>query len=145
MGCEDSANWPGQGIGDERSHRLNNLESLGGESIASNSGVNYLWGAPMSYESKRDAKVVARSMATAILRFPASKPRLNKIAIRFDETDYPKGHFHQGRHLLVVSPMVGEARVHRVLVGRGSSLGLIMMETLKHMQIPWTRVLPLAE
>jgi hypothetical protein len=81
--------------------------------------------------------------------------------ITFDQGDHPDCVLIQGRYLLVVDPVIGNARLTKVLMDGGSSLNIIYTETLEllgidlstiragaapfHGIVPEKRVLPLGQ
>jgi hypothetical protein len=81
--------------------------------------------------------------------------------ITFDQGDHPDCVPSPGRYLLVVDPVIGNARLTKVLMDRGSNLNIIYAETLGllgidlstirvgaapfHRIVPGKRVLPLGQ
>ena len=61
-------------------------------------------------------------------------------AITFNASDEPKFQTARAPAALVLSPIVGGFRLTKVLMDGGSRLNLIYEETLRKMEIDWSRI-----
>jgi hypothetical protein len=64
----------------------------------------------------------------------------SKTPITFDQSDHPAHVATPGRQALVVDPVVGGTRLHKVLMDGGSGLNILYAETLQGMGIPMSRL-----
>ena len=62
------------------------------------------------------------------------------MAITFNAGDEPKFRTARAPAALVLSPIVDDFRLTKVLMGGGSGLNLIDEETLQKMEIDWNRI-----
>jgi hypothetical protein len=69
--------------------------------------------------------------------------RWSRSTITFDRSDHPDSILHPGRYPLVVDPIIDKKRLSKVLMGRGSDLNIIYVETLDAMDINWSRTRPM--
>ena len=61
-------------------------------------------------------------------------------AITFNASDEPKFRSARAPAALVLSPIVDDFRLNKVLMDGGSRLNLIYEETLRKMEIDWSRI-----
>jgi hypothetical protein len=110
--------------------------------------------------SARHRKQERREVYSVKVAAPVYLDWSNK-PINFDQGDHPDCVPSPGRYLLVVDPVIGNARLIKVLMDGGSSLNIIYAETLKllgidlstiragavpfHGIVPRKRVLPLGQ
>jgi hypothetical protein len=94
--------------------------------------VNYIYGGPDSYESKKKQKVTAREVLPVS---PAISEYLkwSKVPITFDHNDHSELIPKLGRYPLIVSPIIKEAKLNRVIVDGGSSLSIMFLKTFDQM------------
>jgi hypothetical protein len=64
----------------------------------------------------------------------------SRSPITFDWTDHPDSIPHPGRYPLMVDPIVGMKRLTKVLMGGGSGLNILYIETLDAMGINRSRI-----
>jgi hypothetical protein len=65
-----------------------------------------------------------------------------ETAVTYDRTDHPNHIPQLGAYPLVVAPLFGTKRVHKVLMDGGSGFNIIYLYTLDDMGIPRTRLRP---
>jgi hypothetical protein len=82
--------------------------------------VNYIYGGPDSYESRRKQKLTAWEVMVVS---PITPEYLkgSEVPITFDHSDHPDFVPKSGRYPLIVSPIVKDAKLNRVLIDGGSS------------------------
>jgi hypothetical protein len=83
--------------------------------------VNYIYGGPESYDSRRKQKLTARKVMAVS---PATPEYLkwSEVPITFDRNDHPDIVPKSGRYPLIVSPIINDVKLNRVLVNGGISL-----------------------
>jgi hypothetical protein len=94
--------------------------------------VNYIFGGPDLYESKRKQKLIAREVLAVGPATPKYL-RWSEVPITFDRGDNPDFIPKLGRYPLVVCPIVKGFKLNRVLVDGGSSLNLLFLKTFDQM------------
>jgi hypothetical protein len=94
--------------------------------------VNYIYGGPNSYESRRKQKLTAQEVMAVS---PATPEYLkwSEVPITFDRSDHPNSVPKLGRYPLIVSPIVKDVKLNRVLVDGGSSLNILFVKTFDQM------------
>jgi hypothetical protein len=94
--------------------------------------VNYIYDGPDSYESRRKQKLTAREVMPVS---PATLEYLkwSEIPITFDHSDHPNFVPKPGRYPLIVSPIIKDVKLNRVLVDGGSSLNIMFLKTFDQM------------
>jgi hypothetical protein len=103
--------------------------------------VNYIYGGPESYESMRKQKLTAQEdMAFS----PATPEYLkwSEIAITFDHSDHPDSVPKPGRYPLIVSHIVKDVKLNRVLVDGGSSQNILFLKTFDQMGLSRSMLRP---
>jgi hypothetical protein len=65
-----------------------------------------------------------------------------EAAINFDRDNQPVHVTQLGRYRLVVDPIVGNARLTKVLMDGGSDLNIMYVETINAMGIDWSQLRP---
>jgi hypothetical protein len=119
-----------------------------------------IYGGQVANASARHHKQEHREVCLAKVVTPVYLDWSDK-PITFDQDDHPDCVPNPGRYLLVVDPVIGNARLSKVLMDGGSSLNIIYAETLGllgvdlsmiwagaspfHGIIPDKRVLPLGQ
>jgi hypothetical protein len=83
--------------------------------------VNYIYGGPESYDSRRKQKLTARKVMAVS---PATPEYLkwSEVPITFDRNDHPDIVPKSERYPLIVSPIINDVKLNRVLVNGGISL-----------------------
>jgi hypothetical protein len=89
--------------------------------------VNYIYGGPDFYESRRKQKLTAREV---MMVKPATPEYLkwSEVTITFDHSDHPDFVLKPGRYPLKVCPIIKDVKLNRVLVDGGSSLSILFFE-----------------
>jgi hypothetical protein len=94
--------------------------------------VNYIYGGPESYESRRKQKLTAREvMAVKPATFEYLK--WSEVPITFDRSDHPDFVPKPGRYPLIVSTIVKDVKLNKVLIDGGSSLNILFLKTFDQM------------
>jgi hypothetical protein len=94
--------------------------------------VNYIYGGPDFFESRRRQKltvgeVMAVSSATPeYLMWP-------EVPISFDHSDQSDFIPKSGRYPLIVSPIIKDVKLNQVLIDGGSSLNILFFKTFNQM------------
>jgi hypothetical protein len=96
--------------------------------------VNYIFCGPDSYEPKRKQKLTAQEVM-AVKPATPEYLRWSEVPITFDHGDHPDFITKPGQYLLVVCPIVKDAKLNRVLVDGGSSLNLLFLKNFNHMEL----------
>jgi hypothetical protein len=119
-----------------------------------------IYGGQVANASARHRKQERREVCSVKVATPVYLDWFDK-PITFDQDDHPDYVPNPGRYLLVVDPIIGNTRLSKVLMDRGSSLNIIYAETLEllgvdrsmirasaapfHGIVPGKRVLPLGQ
>jgi hypothetical protein len=94
--------------------------------------VNYIYGGPTSYESKRKQKLTAREVI-AVLPGTLEYLRWSEVPITFDRSDHldfvPKPEWYPP----IVCPIIKDVNLNRVLIDGGSSLDILFLKTFDQM------------
>jgi hypothetical protein len=104
--------------------------------------VNYIYGGPDAYESKRKQKFTAREVMVVL---PTTLEYLKwfEIPITFNCSDHPDFIPKPGQYALIVNPIVKDVKLNRVLIDGGSSLKILFLKTFNQMGcqdqhcVPW--------
>jgi hypothetical protein len=94
--------------------------------------VNYIFGGPDSYESKRKQKLTAREVM-AVEPAALQYLRWSEVPITIDRDNHLDFIPKPGRYPLVVYPIVKDVKLNRMLMYRGSSLNLLFLKTFDQM------------
>jgi hypothetical protein len=94
--------------------------------------VNYIYGGPGFYESRRKQKLIAQEIMAVS---PATPEYLkwSKVPITFDHSDHPDFVPKLGRYPLIVCPIIKDVKLNRVLMDGGSSLNTLFLKTFDEM------------
>jgi hypothetical protein len=94
--------------------------------------VNYIYGVPDSYESRRKQKLIAREVMVVS---PATSEYLKwfEVPITFDGSDHPDFVPKSGRYPLILCPIIKDVMLNQVLVDGGSSLNILFLKTFDQM------------
>jgi hypothetical protein len=94
--------------------------------------VNYIYGGPNSYESRRKQKLIAWEVMVVS---PATPDYLKwfEVPITFDCSDHPDFVPKLGQYPLILSPITKVVKLNRVLVDGGSSLNILFLKTFDWM------------
>jgi hypothetical protein len=65
-----------------------------------------------------------------------------EVPITFDRSDHPNFVLKLGRHPLIVSPIVKDVKLNRVLVDGGSSLNILFLKTFDQMGLSRSLMCP---
>jgi hypothetical protein len=94
--------------------------------------VNYIYSGPDSYESRRKQKLIVWEVMAVS---PATPEYLkwSEVPITYDHSDHPDFVPKLGWYPLIVSPIVKNIKLNRVLVDGGSSLNILFLKTFDQM------------
>jgi hypothetical protein len=98
-----------------------------------------IYGGQVANASARHRKqerweVCSAKVATTVYLDWSDKP------ITFDQDDHPDYVPNPGRYPLIVDPVIGNARLSKVLMDGGSSLNIIYAETLGLLGVDWSTI-----
>ncbi|GJN37028.1 hypothetical protein PR202_gb25946 [Eleusine coracana subsp. coracana] len=94
--------------------------------------VNFIFGGPDAYTSKRKQKLELREI-NSVEPATSQYMRWSEMPITFDRSDHPKHLPKPGRYPLVLAATMKEVKFNRVLIDGGSSLDLIFTRTLQEL------------
>jgi hypothetical protein len=94
--------------------------------------INYMYGGPNSYESRRKQKLTTREVMAVSPTTPEYL-KWSEIPITFDHNDHPDIVPKSGRYPLIVRSIVKDFKLNRVHVDGGSSPNILLLQTFKHM------------
>jgi hypothetical protein len=150
----------GSPAGDGKGQYNNKKEGSKAEEFPEDHGCFMIYGGQVANALARHHKQGRREVCSVKVVAPVYLDWSNK-PITFDQGDHPDCVPSPGRYPLVVDPIIGNARLTKVLMNRGSSLNIIYAETLGllgidlstiqagaapfHGIIPGKRVLPLGQ
>jgi hypothetical protein len=112
-----------------------------GNFLEAHKKVNYIYGGPESYESRRKQKLTAREVM-AVLPATPEYLKCSKVPITFDCSDYPYFVPKTGKYPLIVSPIIKDVNLNRVLVDGGSSLNILFLKFFDQMGLSRSLLLP---
>jgi hypothetical protein len=103
--------------------------------------VNYIFGGPDSYETKRKQKLTVREVLAVR---PATPEYLRwfEVPITFDRSDHLDFIPKPGQHPLVVCPIVKDVKLNRVLVYGSNSLNKLLLKTFDQMGLSRSLLCP---
>jgi hypothetical protein len=120
-----------------------------GDFLEAHKEVNYIYGDPESHESRRKQKLTARKVMAAP---PTTLEYLkwSEVPITFDYSDHPDFVPKLWQYHLIVSPIVKDVKLNRVLIDGGSSLNILFLKTFDQMGLsksllcpsPWCSIEP---
>ena len=102
-----------------------------------------MWGGSTGYASQREMKQVCNTILQAE-HGSSTTPSWVTVPITFSYQDFPDNLTYPGRLPLVVSPIIENSTVHKVLLDGGSSFGIITTDTLRKMQVPRSYIKPIS-
>jgi hypothetical protein len=94
--------------------------------------VNYIYGGPDSYESRRKHKLTAWEVMTVSPVTPEYL-KWSKVPITFDHSDHPDFVPKLGQYPLIVCPIIKDVKLNRVLINGGSSLNILFLKSFDQM------------
>jgi hypothetical protein len=94
--------------------------------------VNYIYGGPDSYESRRKLKLTAREVM-AVSPATIEYLRWSEVPITFDRSDHPDFVPKLSRYPIIVSPIIKDVKINQVLVDLGNSLNILLLKTFNQM------------
>jgi hypothetical protein len=103
--------------------------------------VNYIYGGPDSYESRRKQKLIAREV-TVVSTVTPEYLKCYEVPITFDCSDHPEFVPKSGRYPLIVSLIVKDVKPNRVLINGGSSLNIMFLKTINQMGLSRSLLCP---
>jgi hypothetical protein len=116
----------------KKADRERKLEDPEGDFSGTHKDVNYIYSGPDSYESKRKQKLITREVLAVSPTTPMYL-KWSKVPITFDHGDHLDFIPKLGRYTLIVSPIIKDAKLNRVLVDGGSSLNIMLLKTFNLM------------
>jgi hypothetical protein len=110
-------------------------KELKGDFPEAHEEVEYIYGGSESYESRKKQKLTTQVVMAVS---PATPEYLKwfEVLITFDRSDHPDFMAKSRRYPLIVSPIVKEVKLNRVLVDGGSSLNILFLKTFHQMGLP---------
>jgi hypothetical protein len=99
--------------------------------------VNYIYGGPDSYESRRKKKLIAQEVMAVSLATPRYL-KWSKAPITFDRSNHLDIVPKLGRYPLIVSLIVKDVKLNQVLIDGGSSLNILFLKTFNQMGLSWS-------
>jgi hypothetical protein len=120
---------------------LQNPKEPKGDFPEAHKEVNYIYGGPDSYESRRKQKLTAWE----VMVVSPSTPEYLKwfeVPITFDHSDHPDFVPKSGWYALIVSPIIKDVKLNRVLVNGGSSLNILFLKTFDQMELSRSALRP---
>jgi hypothetical protein len=90
--------------------------------------VNYIYGGPHSYESRRKQKLTAREVL-AVSPTTSEYLKWSEVPIIFSRNDHLDFVPKLGWYPLIVCPIVKDVKLNRVLIDGGSSLNILLLKT----------------
>ena len=94
--------------------------------------VNFIYGGPSKPSCRRKLKLDDREV-NLVFKHPVEPQRWSETPITFDRRDHWVHLPRPGAYPLVVSPVVSQVRLAKVLVDGGSALDIIIASTLQSM------------
>ncbi|XP_039804861.1 uncharacterized protein LOC120669119 [Panicum virgatum] len=98
--------------------------------------VNFIYGGPSKPSSRRKLKLDDREV-NLVFKHPVESLRWSETPITFDRHDHQVHLPRPGAYPLVVSPMVSQVRLAKVLVDGGSAFDIIFASLLRHHPRSW--------
>jgi hypothetical protein len=124
----------GPPTGDGKGRDDNKKEGNKEEEFPEVHGCFMIYGGRVANATARHRKQERREVCSVKVAAPVYVDWSDK-PITFDQGDHPDGVPSPGRYLLVVDPVIGNARLTKVLMDGGSSLSIIYAETLGLLEI----------
>jgi hypothetical protein len=94
--------------------------------------VNYIYGGPDSYKSRRKQKLIAQEVMAVS---PATPEYLkwSEVPTTFNRSDHSNFVPKPGCYPLIVCPIVKDVKLNRVLIDGGSSMNILFLKTFDQM------------
>jgi hypothetical protein len=109
-----------------------NPEEPKGDFPEAHKEVNYIYGGPNSYESRRKQKLIAREVM-AVSPTTSNYLKWSKVPITFNRIDHSNFVPKTRRYPLIISPIIKDVKLNRVLVNGGSSVNILFLKTFDQM------------
>src|SRR6185312_7041045 len=103
--------------------------------------VNFIYGGPSKPSCRRKLKLDDREV-NLMFKHPVEPLRWSETPITFDRRDHWVHLSRPGAYPLVVSPVVSQVRLAKVLVDSGSALDIIFASMLESMGYDMTTLVP---
>jgi hypothetical protein len=103
-----------------------------GDFLEAHKAVNYIYGGPDSYESKRKQKLITWE----VMMISAATPeylKWSEVPITFDHSDHPDFIPKPEQYPLIVFPIVKDVKLNPILIDGGSSLNILFLKTFDQM------------
>jgi hypothetical protein len=97
--------------------------------------INCIFGGPASYESKRKQKLMSREVMSMGLMTPEYL-KWSEVPITFNRSDHSDFIPQPGQYPLIVSPIIKDIKLNRVLIDRGRSLDILCLKMFNQMGLP---------
>jgi hypothetical protein len=110
-------------------------EESKGDFLEAHKEVNYIYGGPDSYESRRKQKLTG-SEDMAVSPTTPEYLKWSEVPITFDRSDHPDFVPKPERYPLIISPIVKDVKLNRFLVDGGSPLNILVLKTFDHIGLP---------
>jgi hypothetical protein len=94
--------------------------------------VNYIYGGPDSYKSRRKQKLIDREVMAVSPTTPEYF-KWSKVPITFDHSNHLDFVAKPGWYPLIVCPIVKDVKLDQVHVDRGSSLNILFLKSFDQM------------
>jgi hypothetical protein len=107
----------------KKADRENKLEDPKGDFPKAHKEVNYIYSGPDSYVSRRKQKLISQEVITVSLTTP-DYLKWFEVHITFDRSAHPNFIPMPERYHHIISPIVKDVKLNRVLVDGGSSLNI---------------------
>jgi hypothetical protein len=103
--------------------------------------LNYIYGGPDSYESRRKQKLTTQEVMAVS---PATPEYLKwfEVHITFDHSDHLDLVPKPGWYPLIVSPIIKDVKLNQVLVDGGSSMNILLLKTFNQMSLSRSLLCP---
>jgi hypothetical protein len=97
--------------------------------------INYIFDGRDSYESIWKHRLTAREVMSIGSATPEYL-KWSKVPITFDRSNHPDYIKTMDQYTLIVSPIVMDVKLNRVLIDGGSSLSILFLKTFDQMGLP---------
>jgi hypothetical protein len=116
-------------------------EVLKGDFPEAHKEVNYIYGGPNSYESRRKQKLTAQEVMAVGPTAP-NYLKWSEVPITFDRSDHSDFVPKPGRYPLIISPIIKDVKLNHELIDGGSSLNILFLKTFDQMGLSRSLLCP---
>jgi hypothetical protein len=103
--------------------------------------VNYIYGGPESYESRRKQKLTPREVM-AVSPTTHEYLKCSEEPITFNHSEHSDIVPKPGWYPIIVSHIIKDVKLNRVLINRGSSLNITFLKTFNQMGLSRSLLCP---